>query len=313
MSGPIFAIGGAEAKLSRRTVLRAFLKAAGGNDARIVVIPTASSLGPEVMDVYDAAFTSLGAREVLEVRPQSRAEADDPALVERIDRATGIFMTGGNQLKLTAVITGTPVGNAILRAHQRGAVVGGTSAGCSILAEHMIAFGAGGPTPKQRMGQMAAGLGLVPGVILDQHFAQRNRYGRLLALVAQSPALLGLGVDEDTAAVFTDGTLTVVGRGAVTIIDGAHAISDAATAQQTQPLFVSGVTMHILPAGQQFDVAARTYLPVVKRVPLSEKREIKAASDSLRQLARDIASEGANTFTYEKRKSRRRSSGAEAS
>ncbi|CAI9399041.1 MULTISPECIES: cyanophycinase [Aestuariimicrobium] len=313
MSGPIFAIGGAEAKLSRRTVLRAFLKAAGGANARIVVIPTASSLGPEVMDVYDAAFTSLGAQEVLEVRPQTRLESDDPALVERIDRATGVFMTGGNQLKLTAVITGTPVGQAILRAHERGAVVGGTSAGCSILAEHMIAFGAAGPTPKQRMGQMAGGLGLVPGVILDQHFAQRNRYGRLLALVAQSPSLLGLGVDEDTAAVFTDdGLMTVVGRGAVTIVDGSHAISDAPTAQQTQPLLVSGVTMHVLPAGQQFHMASRTYRPHIPKVPLSEKREITAAAESLRQLARDIASEGADTFGYEKRKSRRRPS-AEAS
>ena len=101
-------------------------------------------------------------------------------------------------------------------------MVGGTSAGASILAEHMIAFGTGGSTPKQRMSQLSVGLGLLQGVVIDQHFEQRNRYGRLLSLVAQSPSLLGIGVDEDTAAVIRDGDqLEVVGRGAVTVVDGA--------------------------------------------------------------------------------------------
>lgn len=306
MSGPLFAIGGAEAKLRRRTVLRAFTKAAGGDDARIVVIPTASSLGPEVHDVYRAAFTALGATDIEEVRPQTRAEAHNPGLVELIDRATGIFMTGGNQLKLTAVVTGTPVGDAIVRAHQRGAVVGGTSAGCSILAEHMIAFGASGPTPKQRMGQMAAGLGLVRGVILDQHFAQRNRYGRLLALVAQSPSLLGIGVDEDTAAVFHDHQLTVVGRGAVTIMDGSRAISDAVNPMQAQPLLVSGVTVHVLPAGHSYELDARRYVPLHVRIPAAERREIDQASAELRQLARDIAAEGANPIVFSRNQRRKK-------
>ena len=110
-------------------------------------------------------------------------------------------MTGGNQLKLSGVVTGTAFGRAVTEAHARGAAVGGTSAGASILAEHMIAFGRSGATPRQRMSQLAGGLGLVQGAIVDQHFAQRNRYGRLLSLVAQSPGLLGIGVDEDTAAV----------------------------------------------------------------------------------------------------------------
>ena len=110
-------------------------------------------------------------------------------------------MTGGNQLKLSSIVCGTPVGDAIVAAHQRGAVVGGTSAGASIQSSHMLAFGVGGTTPKQRMTQMAAGLGLLPSTVIDQHFAQRNRYGRLLMIVAQSPQLLGIGVDEDTAAI----------------------------------------------------------------------------------------------------------------
>lgn len=305
MSGALFAIGGAESKLRRRTVLRAFVKAAGGNQARIVVIPTASSLGPEVMDVYRASFGALGVEQVDEVRPQTRAQAFDAFSVELLDQATGVFMTGGNQLKLTAVLTGTPVGRAIIEAHKRGAVVGGTSAGCSILAEHMIAFGASGPTPKQRMGQMAAGLGLIPGVILDQHFTQRNRYGRLLGLVAQSPSLLGLGVDEDTAAVFQGTTFTVVGRGGVTVMDGSHAFSNSATAPATAPVMVTGVTMHVLPAGHAFDIATRTYVPPTAKPPPTERRELAEAAASLAQLAREIAKEGADTRTYERNKRRR--------
>ena len=113
-------------------------------------------------------------------------------------------MTGGNQLRLSAVVTGTLFGEALHAAHRAGVAVGGTSAGASVLSTHMVAFGTGGATPKQRMTQLAAGLGLLPGCVIDQHFEQRNRYGRLLSLVAQSPSLLGIGIDEDTAAVVQD-------------------------------------------------------------------------------------------------------------
>ena len=219
--GPIFAIGGAEAKLRRRNVLRTFVAEAGESDARIAVIPSASSLGSEVVEVYRAVFTSLGAGEVVEVRPESRAQAQNGSLAASLDDITAIYLTGGNQLKLSNFITGTPFGAAIIEAHRRGVVVAGTSAGASILADYMIAFGSGGSTPKQRMSQLSAGLGLVTGVVIDQHFEQRNRYGRLLSLVAQSPSLLGIGIDEDTAAVIRPGSLLeVIGRGAVTVIDG---------------------------------------------------------------------------------------------
>src|SRR5215218_8583725 len=124
--GPLMIIGGAEDKLRRPTILSDFVVACGGADARVVVIPTASSMGDEVVEVYDALFRRLGAGEVTACRPDTRDEAHDPDLVKLIDEASGIFMTGGNQLKLSAVICGTPVGDAVLRAHQRGAVVAGT-------------------------------------------------------------------------------------------------------------------------------------------------------------------------------------------
>jgi cyanophycinase len=214
MPGTLFAIGGAEARMRRRSVLDAFVASAGGTQARIAVVSSASSLGVEVVEVYRGVFTSLGAGQVISLRPESRAEAHDPDLVEQLRTVSAVFLTGGNQLKLSSFITGTPFGEAIKEANERGTVVAGTSAGASILAEHMIAFGTGGATPKQRMSQLSAGLGLLRGVVIDQHFEQRNRYGRLLSLVAQSPSLLGLGVDEDTAAVIDDGSrLEVIGRG----------------------------------------------------------------------------------------------------
>jgi len=278
--GPLFAIGGAEDKVGRRTVLSAFVAHAGGPDARIVVVPTASSIGPEIIEVYDAVFRRLGAAEVTTAGPSSRADAYDASLVEAVGKATGVFMTGGNQLKLSSIMAGTPFGDAIRAAHARGAVVGGTSAGASILSSHMVAFGTGGATPKQRMTQAAAGLGLLETCVVDQHFVQRNRYGRLLMLVAQSPQLLGVGVDEDTAAVVTERRLlTVLGRGAVTIVDGSHVVSNAATAKRTDPLMVSGATVHVLPAGSGFDLQTRTL------VHGPEPRRSKARNDDGRDLS----------------------------
>jgi cyanophycinase len=307
MVGTLFAIGGAEAKLGRRTVLGAFVAAAGGTDARIAVVSSASSLGAEVVEVYQTVFTALGAREIISLRPESRAQARNPTLVEPLETASAIFMTGGNQLKLSSLITGTPFGDAIRDAYHRGATVGGTSAGASILAEHMIAFGAGGSTPKQRMSQLSAGLGLLRGVVIDQHFEQRNRYGRLLSLVAQSPSLLGIGIDEDTAAVISDGNLLeVIGRGAVTVVDGQQLVSNAFAAKRTAPLLVSGAVIHVLPSGSQFDLASRSLLAHQTFVTDPEVVEARAEEADLREVARDIAAEGVSPANYARRLRRSR-------
>jgi len=286
-------IGGAEDKLKRRTLLKEFVGAAGGSGAKIAVIPTASSLGAAVQEVYDAVFTRLGAGAVVPVRPESRADAHDPGLVAAIDGATGVFMTGGNQLKLSSIICGTPVGDAILAAHERGAVIAGTSAGASIQSSHMVAFGGPGTTPKQRMTQVAAGLGLVDSVVIDQHFDQRNRYGRLLMIVAQSPQLLGIGVDEDTGAIVTvedgDEILRVSGRGAVTILDPQHIVTNAYEAKRSSPLLASGVILHVLPAGSAYNLTRRALIPQPSLVDVEDAAELAEAQRDMRQMARDIA------------------------
>ncbi|MGI8577831.1 MAG: cyanophycinase [Nocardioidaceae bacterium] len=294
--GSLYVIGGAEDKLKRRTVLRHFVAACGDHSAHIAVIPTASSLGPEIVEIYSALFEHLGAAKVNAIRPESRQEADDPALAARLHDVTGIFMTGGNQLKLSAIINGTLFGEAIRAAHRRGVTIGGTSAGASIQSSHMVALGPGGSTPKQRMTQLASGLGLLHGCVIDQHFAQRNRYGRLLMLVAQSPDLLGIGVDEDTAAVVTDGhRVEVIGKGAVTIIDGEHMTSTAHDAKRTEPLMISNARLHVLPAGARFDLVTRGLVAVGTRTDPAEETELREAGADLRRLAHDIAAEGVSS------------------
>ncbi|MBY9073458.1 cyanophycinase [Nocardioides sp. WL0053] len=314
--GPLMAIGGAEDKLGKRTVLASFVEHAGGEHARIAVVPTASSLGPEVVEVYDALFRKLGAADVIAARPETREEANDPGLVARLDTVTGIFMTGGNQLKLSAVISGTAFGDAIKAAHERGVVVAGTSAGASIQSSHMVAFGPGGQTPKQRMTQVAAGLGLVDSCVIDQHFGQRNRYGRLLMIVAQSPSLLGIGVDEDTAAVIThtggEDLLTVEGRGAVTIFDGRAIVSNAHEARKTAPLLASGVVMHVLPEGSVFDLTERRLVRQQAEVDPSEAEELAVAGRDLRRLARDIAAGDVSPTQLRRRRARQHPEGERA-
>ncbi len=313
-------IGGAEDKLRRRTILQEFVQACGGADAKIAVIPTASSLGPEVVEVYDALFKREGAGEVVPVRPATRADAYDPALVDVLSDVTGIFMTGGNQLKLSAIICGTPLGDEIVAAHHRGVVVAGTSAGASIQSSHMVAFGGPGSTPKQRMTQVAAGLGLVESSVIDQHFDQRNRYGRLLMIVAQSPQLLGIGVDEDTAAIVErvvgpepdsaqdepHEVLRVVGRGAVTIFDPSRITTNAYEAKRAAPLLASNVVLHVLPEGSAFNLTTRTLVPPSHNVDPEDAKDLAAAGHDLRQQARDIAAADASPTSLKRRMARNR-------
>ena len=130
------------------------------------------------------------------------------------------------------------------------------------MSSHMIAFGASGGTPKHRMAALAAGLGVLPSVIVDQHFQQRNRYGRLLSVIAQNPSLLGIGVDEDTAGVVgPDGVMEVIGRGSVTIVDGAGAETDAWDVKGHRPVMISGVVLYSLPSGYRFDLRRRHRIP----------------------------------------------------
>ena len=256
--GHVIIIGGAEDKVRDRVILSRFATLAGGRDASVAVISTASSLGLEAGERYKQVLGDLGVSRVRTIHAVTRGQANDETAAMAMRDATGIFMTGGNQLRLSSIIGGTRLADAVLERFRKGAVVAGTSAGASAMSSHMIAFGASGATPKHRMAQIAAGLGVLPGVIVDQHFQQRNRLGRLLSLIAQNPSLLGLGVDEDTAGVVgPDHVMEVIGRGSITVVDGSKSETDAWEVHGHKPLMISGVVLHSLPAGYRFDLRRR--------------------------------------------------------
>jgi cyanophycinase len=254
-------IGGAEDKMRDKVILARFAQAAEGAEGHVVVISTASSLGELATERYRELLAGLGIERVTGLRPEERSVADDPAAARELADATGVFLTGGNQLRLSSVVAGTRLADAIHLAHDRGAVLAGTSAGASAMAAHMMAFGRSGESPKNRMAQMAAGLGILTGVVIDQHFAERGRFGRLLAVVAHSPSLVGIGLDEDTCAVVhADRAMEVIGRGAVTVVDGSQVVTDAHQAKGHRPIMVSGAVVHSLPSGTWFDLRGRRLL-----------------------------------------------------
>ncbi len=284
-------IGGAEDRIGRSVVLKRFIKLAGGRRSHLVVIPTASSYAGEVSEAYRDVFTRLRGGEVSVVHPRTRREAGDADLVAALDAATGVFITGGSQVKLSQNIVGTPVGDAIVRAYERGAVVAGTSAGASIMSRYMISLGEEGLTPRQRASQISAGLGLVEDVIIDQHFDQRGRYGRLMSMVAASPNLLGMGIDENTAAEIRGGTvMSVIGAGSIFVVNARNAITDAPDARRGAPLLVSGAVVHSLPTGSTFDLGHVELTAFVERHPDIEgavvPAKVRAARSSTSSAAR---------------------------
>jgi cyanophycinase len=276
-AGPVMAIGGAEDKLRDKLILSAFVNLSGGPDARIAILPTASSI-EEAGERYKALFLSLGAQSADVLYLPERTAAFSPELLEVLDDVSGIFLTGGNQMRLASIVAGTPLARQVKARNKAGAVVAGTSAGASILSSHMVAYGASGPSPRMRMAQMTAGFDLVPGVVIDQHFRQRDRIGRLLALVAGSPGLLGIGIDEDTAAVFSGDVLEVIGRHSVTIIDGTNIVSDIHRVRAYGAITVSGAILHVLAAGNRFDLVERRLLPNESAIRPSGGRRTEVGS-----------------------------------
>ena len=256
--GWIVPIGGAEDKEANPKVLRRFVDLCGGRDARIVVIPTASKL-VETGTQYERLFPELGAHEVTVLDFDTRRDAREQNRLDRIEDATGVFFTGGSQLRLSTLLGGTPVAKLVRLLSARGVTVGGTSAGASILSEHMIAFGREGSSPTAGSVRLAPGLGLTNRFIIDQHFRQRDRLGRLVAALAYNPFAIGIGLDEDTAAfIGPDDTLEVEGSGSVTIVDASElTFSSMDRAGEDDPVCLLGLGVHILIAGATFNLHTR--------------------------------------------------------
>jgi len=259
-TGHLVIVGGKENRSSDMVILEHFVALSGGADANIIVLTAASDKHDEMWSLYESAFAKLGIRQLTTSNIKTREDACDEATAIRLFEADGIFLTGGDQKRLMALIGGTLVEHAIYRALcERGACIGGTSAGASAMSEHML-FDSSHDQPRQKQSvHLGAGLGLMRRVIIDQHFSERQRLGRLVSAVAQNPYLLGLGIDENTALIVRQGkSVEVIGDGAVTLIDGRGMRSNCTGMANRQALELADVRLHLLPSGVRYDLESLT-------------------------------------------------------
>ncbi|MEO1085825.1 MAG: cyanophycinase [Acidobacteriota bacterium] len=258
-SGDLLLIGGGK---KPPAVMRAFIDLAGGPSAKIVVFPTASELA-DTSEYYEELFTENGAEDVTGLELRTREQTKDPAFLAAVERADGIFLSGGDQRRITEVMLGTPMHDLLRRRLAEGAVVGGTSAGTACMSELMITGDGDFSVLRADNVEVSKGLGLFPGAILDQHFVARQRQNRLLSLVLEHPDRLGIGVDEATAVWWRgDGTFEVLGEGWVEVYDASQSAVRRLDSASGPQLGVDGVRQHVLLPGDRFDLKKRRRVEV---------------------------------------------------
>ncbi len=257
--GDLIIIGGAEDKHGRSRILEEVVRAIGSEDARICIITTATQYPEEVGREYRDVFRRLGVEETDVLNIDSRDAANDDENYRRIKDATGVFFTGGDQLRITSVLGGTRTFDALQDSFTSGTVIIGTSAGASVMSSTMIVDGNSNDAARKCTLKMAPGLNLIDGVIIDQHFDQRGRLGRLLCGVAENPGILGIGIDEDTAIrVYPDDYFEVIGTNAVTVIDGSTIKnSNVSESRPNEILTIANACLHVLASGYGFDFNRR--------------------------------------------------------
>lgn len=261
----ILVIGGAEDKVHGREILQTFWFRSGATDGTIAIIPSASREPTLIGERYQQIFEEMGAKYVKVLDIRDRAQGEDAYFQQYVEECTGVFMTGGDQLRLCGLLADTPLMERIRQRVQLGEIsLAGTSAGAAVMGHHMIAGGSSGESPNRALVDMAMGLGIIPEMIVDQHFHNRNRMARLLSALSNHPERLGIGIDEDTCAMFErEGLIRVVGRGTVTIIDGREmSYNNQTEVGATDPLSLHNLRIHILSHGDCYDL--HQHQPVAK-------------------------------------------------
>ncbi len=260
MQHAILAVGGAEDKVHGKEILHTFFEHSGGGSARIGIIPCASQDPVAIANRYEEIFKAMGALQIAVMDIRDRIQGEDPSWKTVLEPCTGVFITGGDQVRLCGLLADTPLIDTIRQRAQLGQLtLAGTSAGAAVMGHHMIAGGGSGESPNRTLVDMAIGLGFVPEVIVDQHFHNRNRMARLISAIAMQPDRLGMGIDEDTCALFSgDGHFRVIGKGVVTVVD-AEAIThtNEPDVQPDDPLSIHGLRVHLLAHGDRFDLNHR--------------------------------------------------------
>lgn len=257
--GSLVIIGGAEDKRTDKAILKEVIKLSGGENSRIALITTATNSPEDAGREYEKLFGELGASSVVSTNIACRESANNIEGLKILRDATCIFFVGGDQLRISSILGGTEVHRLIRKLYEEGRVIAGTSAGASMMSEIMVVEGKDEEAPRKCTLKMAPGMGLLEGVIIDQHFNQRGRIGRLLAAVAQNPNVLGIGIDEDTAMIVNKKLEFIVeGSGVVTVVDGRD-ISYTNISEQypDDPLAITNVKIHIFPKGYGFNLVKK--------------------------------------------------------
>jgi cyanophycinase len=257
--GQLLIIGGHEDKKDTKLILRYLAQRVGSGS--LVVSGLASEEPESMWREYQRVFRSLGVRRVKKLAVESRADAESPKSLRVLEDATAVFLTGGDQLRITSLLGDTPVYSRLLEIFSNGGTIAGTSAGASVMSETMVV--GGGQNGSHRIGpdlRLAPGFGFAKDMVIDQHFAERGRIGRLLAVVAQNPRVLGVGLDENTAiALSPTSEFRVLGEGAVYVVDGSS-VTDTNVAEEDRDRAMSlyNVTVHVLTQGDRFTIKTRT-------------------------------------------------------
>jgi cyanophycinase len=280
--GQLVIIGGAEDKEGECTVLREFVRRAGGVNAHIVVMTVATELPREVGEDYIRVFERLGAKDVRIVDTVEREDASSGTYLEAIEKATGVFFTGGNQARITSTLRDTEMHKLLQKRLSEGIVIGGTSAGAAMMPDMMIVEGDSETNPRIEIVDIAPGMAFLPGVVIDQHFLQRGRLGRLVSAVTQQPVNLGFGIDENTAIVVSNNQFEVIGEGAVTVVDVAEIThTNLGQILKDEDLAICGAKLHILPHGYRFDLATRK--PLVEG-EFSSNNQVQSEANQMSQV-----------------------------
>lgn len=254
--GTLIIIGGAEDKRTDMKILKLVHKLSGADKSNIAIITTATNNPVGAEKEYKEVFKSLSVKSVYGMNIYNREQADDSNNVGNILKADCIFFVGGDQLRISSILGGTKVHQAILECLNSGKIIAGTSAGASMMSHIMVVEGKDDEAPRKCTLKMAPGMGMLQGVIIDQHFNQRGRIGRLLAAVAQNPAIIGIGIDENTAVIVdSDLKFRVVGTGVVTVVDGRDiAFTNISEQYPDEPLAITNVKIHVFPEGYGFNL-----------------------------------------------------------